>query len=166
MPRASQNKTASARKQDTTNWQFAMCFLLLMAVIFCGRVFSRIDHGQQLPTQNVTLDGNNLTAEIADDDEERAKGLSGRNNLPANHALILSYQKRTPGSIWMKDMKFSIDALWVMADGKVVGFVKDLKPESYPKAYYSSVPVTTVVELPAGYIDAHKIRAGSTLRFN
>lgn len=165
MSRVSQNKTELVRKSVFQSWQLAACLLLFFAVVFCGRVFARIERAQSLPVQNIIIDGNQLKAEIADDDEERSKGLSGRKSLPANHAFILSYKTKSPGNIWMKDMKFSIDILWVKADGKVVGFAKNVSPATYPKVYYSRVPIYTVVELPAGYIDSHNIQSGSTLRF-
>lgn len=165
MPRASQNKTASVPKQNSNSWQIFATFLLLAAVVLLGRMFERVDRAQNLPISSISIDGHHLMAMIADDDQERLVGLSGRNSLPKGQALILSHAKPTSGGIWMKDMKISIDVLWVTADGKVVGLIKELRPESYPKVYYSSIPVTTVVELPAGYIEAHKIHYGSTLRF-
>ena len=165
MPHASKNKIALAPNKRNQVWLFVACTIIFFAVLTISQLFGRLDRRQQLPTRNVTLDGRVLQAQIADDEQERTKGLSDRNSLADGQAFILSFQKKTPGGIWMKDMRFPIDVLWVTADGKVVGLVRNISPSSYPNVYYSSIPVNSVVELPAGYIDTHKIRIGSMLRF-
>ncbi|OGC83275.1 hypothetical protein A3D68_00990 [Candidatus Adlerbacteria bacterium RIFCSPHIGHO2_02_FULL_52_17] len=65
--------------------------------------------------------------------------------------------------IWMKDMNFPIDIIWVGQDGTVVTVAKDVSPDTYPQAFYPSVPARFVLEVPAGFVAAHDIDEGSRL---
>lgn len=164
MRHASQKKIVSEHKRVVFKWHLSAALILIILISLSVQVFERLERYEHFPSRKITLDNRSLTAEIADEDDERSKGLSGRNSLPAGRALILSYKVPGPGAIWMKDMKFSIDVLWVKADGTVVGIAKNIAPNTYPRSFYSSIPITSVVELPAGYVDSYNIKNGSTLR--
>lgn len=152
------------RKTQLATWQLVTVFILAFSAVFVPKVLSGFIGGQNLPTKQYSLDGRSLTLEIADDESERSIGLSGTPKLALNHGMLLSYTKPTQVPIWMKDMKISIDALWIAPDGKVVAIAKNMQPDSYPKIYYAPQLVSGVLELPAGYADAHGIKIGATLK--
>jgi len=63
--------------------------------------------------------------------------------------------------IWMKDMKFSIDILWLAEDGTVLTIVPNASPDSYPTSFRPTSPARFVLELPAGFASSHDIDIGS-----
>jgi uncharacterized membrane protein (UPF0127 family) len=91
-----------------------------------------------------------INIEIAESDEARARGLSGRTTLESGHGLLFVFP--TPGmyGFWMKDMNFPIDIIWISDDWRILGIEKSVSPESYPTAFYPKSPITYALELPAG----------------
>jgi len=121
-----------------------------------------------LPQSTTTLRlGDGLfRARIASNDNTRANGLSGVTEMDADQALLMAYPDEDKWGIWMKDMKISIDIVWLNSDKKVVHIVKHASPEdSTLKTYVPKVPALYVVELPAGTVDKKMITTDSTAVF-
>ena len=110
-------------------------------------------------TRSVVLsDGTTLSVQIADTPEARTYGLSGVESLPSNSGMLFIYPVAGQHGIWMKEMQFDLDILWLDDDGKVVELVKNApRPEEgqLPATVYTnSVPARYVLEVPAGTADA------------
>lgn len=113
----------------------------------------------------ISLDSQELSVETVSSPHEKAQGLSGRNEIGSDGLLFVT----DPPQIvvfWMKDMRFSIDILWIK-DGKVTGFIENAPvptsgvEDSKLPTYSSKTPVDYVLELPAGYVKQYRIQAGS-----
>lgn len=102
---------------------------------------------------NIRIGGHTLRVNVADDAGERTAGLSGRDNLDGSQGMLFIYEDNTNACIWMKDMKFSIDIVWISADGSVVHMERNVSPETYPNEFCSESAAKYVLELPAGSID-------------
>ncbi len=90
---------------------------------------------------------------IADSDAERQQGLSGRETIGADGLLFVLEETKTPG-IWMKDMRFAIDIVWLL-DGKVVDVSKNAVPEpgvadTELTIYRPDQPVDAILEVVTG----------------
>lgn len=72
----------------------------------------------------------------------------------------------TPGQhgFWMKDMNFSIDIVWIDENLQIVGIDKNIAPETFPNIFYPNQLVKYVLEIPAGYSDAHRIGLGAVIQ--
>jgi len=59
----------------------------------------------------------------------------------------------------MKEMKFSIDIIWI-DNGKVVGFVENapLPTDNEIPTFSSPSPVTHVLEVNAGFVNTHSLK--------
>jgi uncharacterized membrane protein (UPF0127 family) len=68
--------------------------------------------------------------------------------------------------MWMKDMKFSIDMIWMTDDGTVVNAAEHLAPDSYPQTFQSSVPARYVLEVPDGFISQNDIHTGEVAKIS
>lgn len=88
-----------------------------------------------------------LRVEIADEADERIKGLSGRESLGKDEGLLMVFP--TPGyhGIWMKKMRFAIDVIWLDESGCVVNTAAGIRPDSYPKTFRPFVPAKYILEL-------------------
>lgn len=104
-----------------------------------------------------------LKIEIADSEDERVLGLSGRDSLERNSGLLFIFDKSDAHSIWMKDMKFSIDIIWVSDKMQVVYIKENVAPETYPAIFTSDRPARFVLEVPAGFVSTEGIKNGDLM---
>ena len=107
----------------------------------------------------------NISVYIADSPAERTKGLSDREDLPENRGMLFVFDNDGKHGIWMKDMKFNIDAVWLDENKYVVDVNKNLMPSSYPKNYRPKTNARYILELPSGQVDARNITIGTQLSF-
>jgi uncharacterized membrane protein (UPF0127 family) len=76
-----------------------------------------------------------------------------------DQAMIFVYDSPQRVTMWMKNTLLSLDMLFVDAGGCIVTVVERAEPGSLA-TIDSRVPVLLVVELRAGSVAAHQIRAG------
>lgn len=84
---------------------------------------------------------------IANTNDRRILGLSNTECLPKGTGLLFEFEKPEIQFFWMKDMKYSLDIIWLDDNKKEVGRAKNVLPESYPNTVNSSVPVKYVLEI-------------------
>jgi uncharacterized protein len=95
---------------------------------------------------------------------ELKRGLSGRRSLPSDQGMLFTFDKEEKQCLWMKDMYFALDIVWVDAQKKVVGVEHDISPETYPEIFCHE-PAKYVIELSAGEAKRAGIQRGQTLTF-
>jgi uncharacterized membrane protein (UPF0127 family) len=105
-----------------------------------------------------------LRVEIANTDAERVQGLSKRNNLSGANGLLFVFPKEGYHGMWMKDMKFSIDIIWIDASLKVISIDKNVGPDTYPKVFKPTRPALYAVETEVHFSDTFGIREGHDVR--
>ncbi len=108
----------------------------------------------------ITLKGTAIRVMLATTAAEREQGLSGKAGLAPDEGMLFVFDTDGEYAFWMKDMLFSIDMVWLSSEGKVVYIAKDVTPATYPASFAPSAPSRYVVELPAGWADAHGIQVG------
>ena len=116
-------------------------------------------------TTQLKLGDKLVTMDIADTPDKMRLGLGGRQSLAADRGMVFVYAGTGQRCFWMKDMKFSIDILWLDAQRKVGHIEKSLSPDTYPQTYCPDVATQYVVELPAGASEADGIKVGDSLGF-
>lgn len=102
--------------------------------------------------------------EYADTEQERVNGLSGRDKLDQNHGLLFVFNQSSKQCIWMKDMKFNIDILWLDHDKKVTKIEENVSPDTYPTSYCQG-DTKYVIELNSGDVQGNGIQVGQKLVF-
>jgi uncharacterized membrane protein (UPF0127 family) len=86
--------------------------------------------------------------EVADTDAARAHGLSDRQSMPLNRGMLFEFDQPGRQCMWMKDMRFDLDMIWLDTDGKVTHVAQRVDPESYPKSFCGEGKY--VIEVNAG----------------
>lgn len=103
--------------------------------------------------------------EVVNSPESITQGLSGREKIGSDGMLFIFSDPDLHG-IWMLDMKFNLDIIWV-SQGEVIGFeLNAAKPAEKTKSlpiYQPSQPVDMVIEVPAGFVDQHNLKIGDKL---
>lgn len=105
-----------------------------------------------------------VQAEVARTDRERELGLSNRPGLAEGEGMLFLFGGVGPAGIWMKDMRFPLDILWIR-QGRIVM----IKERAQPLRPGGPVEVFTaeadaVLEVPAGFAAAKGLVVGDTVR--
>ena len=127
------------------------------------------DIGTNINTKNknIVLVGNvEIEIEIADTPAERSQGLSGRRSLAENEGMLFVFDSSQIVSFWMKDMRFSIDIIWVSEELAIVGIEKNLSPATFPQTFSPTEPVKYVIEINAGWADNNNIGVGDSINLS
>lgn len=95
---------------------------------------------------------------IADTFSSRLIGLLNRSVLLEGEALVITRCQ----SIHMFFMRFAIDVVFVDAENKVVGLVKNIKPFQLSPIFFKA---TSAIELPSGSIDKTKTSLGDWIKW-
>ena len=105
-----------------------------------------------------------LTVELARTSEEQVRGLSGRPPLKPGHGMLFVYNSPRPVGIWMKDMLFSLDIIWIHT-GRIVAIEKRAPPltSAGPERVYTAT-ADLVLEVPAGFTNREKVRVGDSVQ--
>ena len=111
-----------------------------------------------------------LNIEVADTDAKRVQGLSGKVGLAQNEAMLFVFDAEGYHSIWMKDMNFAIDIVWLNKDKKIIYIEKNVSPDTYPKVFYAKkadLPILSfyVLETPSGFLAENNIQIGDIVAF-
>ncbi len=104
-----------------------------------------------------------MYVDIADTSALREQGLSGRSELKENEGMLFVFPEDGVYTFWMKDMSFSIDMIWISKSGTVVHVENAATPRSYPETFGPDVPARYVLEVSAGFSEAHGVSVGDVV---
>lgn len=117
-------------------------------------------------TARLVTPAGSLQVVLANTADQRAAGLSNRDAIPHGGMLL---QWDTPGRhpIWMSEMRFALDLVWLDADGHVVAALANVPlctttpcPLYEPPGSEESV---AVLELPAGKAATYGLTVGAVV---
>lgn len=114
-------------------------------------------------TVPMTIGTVTVSASVAKSWPDRIKGLSDTPYLPKQVVKLFIFDSVGFHSIWMKDMKYAIDIIWVDEAGKIVHLEKGAAPESYPAMFVPEIPAMYVIETAAGFVEENAITLGTTV---
>ena len=120
----------------------------------------------QLQTAEIAVGGVPLTVELAYLPADTSLGLGYREGLAPGTGMLFLFEGPAPRSFWMRGMRFCIDIIWV-ENGVIQGAAESACPAPAGTAdadltsYASPVPVTYVLEVPAGWLDAYGLGVGT-----
>ena len=118
-----------------------------------------------LSERNLIVGGHMIQVEVAQEQGEKQTGLSHRSTLLEGKGMLFVFENEGRHGIWMKDMHFSIDIIWINAEYKIVHIEHNISPETYPKSFSSALPARYVLEIPAGYAKNKGILVGENVLF-
>lgn len=112
----------------------------------------------------ISVANKEFVVDIADTPELQQRGLSGRAQLGGDRGMLFVFSSDAYHAFWMKDMRFSIDIIWLTADGRVIAIEKNVSPETYPKSFGPQEPSRYVLELDAGAADILNLAVGDVVQ--
>ena len=114
----------------------------------------------------VVINNTAFNVDIADNDTDRANGLSGRKFLSDGAGLLFIFDNPGIYPFWMKDMNFPIDIIWIDENLKVVYIKENALPESYPEIFNPNIKAMYVLEVNSGEVGLNKIKIGDDVVLN
>lgn len=115
----------------------------------------------------VLPNGFTVNAKVANSDATRKQGLSGTEPLQVGEGMLFVFDKADRYGIWMKEMKYDLDIIWMDETGKVVHLVEGAKAPTSPtqdlEVYKNAEPALYVLELPSGTAGPAGIGVGTVL---
>lgn len=167
MPKDQKAKTASGPStQAQRPGRLLIIVFGVLAVFFISLLMLPDKNGNKLVKESASsclqVGSNCFEVERADTNEKRMKGLSGRSGLGGNHAMLFVFETPEEVCMWMKDMRFSIDMLWLDDTSTIKKIKENVAPQTYPKAFCSN-DTKYVLEIDAGLAKKTGVKIGDRL---
>ena len=134
-------------------------FLFLMIVLLSGC-------GNANKIKEVKINNKIIEVELSETVSEKQQGLSDRGKLCENCGMLFVFNEKDLRSFWMKDMKFSIDMIWI-DDDKIVKITKNAKlsQDGNIQTYDSGQKVNYVLEVNANFCENNNIKVNDKVLF-
>lgn len=113
----------------------------------------------------INIGNGKLSYEVADEQVELELGLSGRTAIDRDHGLLFDFNKAAKHGIWMKDMKFAIDIIWLDENRQVVDIAPNVTPETYPIVFTPASAARYVLEINSGVAEEIGVMIGQKAKF-
>jgi len=94
----------------------------------------------------ITIGEEAITVAIADTHKKRVIGLSGKEE----QSMLFIFPQLDYYGIWMKDMLFSLDIIWIDESFMVVHVERNISPDTYPEIFTPERKALYVLEVPTG----------------
>jgi len=139
----------------------AIASLVCSFLLVCSRTTPHAGAG----LVRVTIQDGTLVAELARTQDERARGLSGRDSLAPDRAMLFLFESRAPHGFWMQGMRFDIDLVWI-AGHRVVDVTHRASHRDPQRILAPRAPVDRVLEVAAGTALARGWGPGDRVEFD
>lgn len=138
-----------------------------LVVLFLGILFLVIIISKNTSSTKTKITINNKTFNVfvAKSDIEKQIGLSSKNKIPENQGMLFLFEKPDYYSFWMKEMKFSIDIIYI-ENNKVTTVINNVKPPTNSTSlsiYKPKKKSDMVIEINGGLAEKYNIREGSSV---
>ncbi len=114
-------------------------------------------------TVRITVAGHPVTVEVADDEEERQRGLMFRDSLPDSHGMLFVYEDQKLLSFWMRNTRIPLDVAFIDRSGRIVD-IQQMEPMT-DDTHTSRAPALYALEMRLGWFEEHGVEVGDTVEF-
>jgi len=138
----------------------AVFFLLLLLVASTlGQETAQV----ALPSVTLNVAGKAVTAEVADEPDERRSGLMFRDSLAADSGMLFVMPRPERAAFWMKNTTLPLSVAYINPGGVIVE-IHDLEPLD-EKPVPSSFPnIAYALEMKQGWFAENGILAGDRIK--
>ena len=158
-------------KQTKAYRSFGIWLLIVVVLVISSPavfvLFKSMGKSEELKkTSNSCLqvEENCYDLELADTNEKRMKGLSGRAYWPGNQGMLFIFDQTEEQCFWMKDMKFNLDIVWADVQKKIIKVQENISPSTYPDSFCAN-NAKYVLEFNQGFASKYGLKAGTALQF-
>jgi len=144
--------------------------IILGIILLCSMVFLKLSNSSYgcsngLPfSKTIKTSLGSINTAVAKTEYEKARGLGGYSCIPKDQGMLFLYDQPSNVCMWMKDMNFPIDIVWMDGAGKIKKIEESIRPNTYPKTFCSEEKTSYVLELGSGQAKAFGLSVGSSLQ--
>jgi uncharacterized membrane protein (UPF0127 family) len=108
-----------------------------------------------------------VQAEVSDTFEKRSLGLMFRESLLEKEGMLFVFPQEEVYNFWMKNMRISLDMIWVSSDKRIVDIKEDVPPciQEPCEIIRPNTKARYVVEVVSGFAKKHKLKVGDSIKF-
>ncbi len=136
--------------------------LFLFLLVFVLGAFCMFTACTSSENENIIkINDKEFKVELARTDEETYRGLSFREELCSDCAMLFIFPEARERTFVMRNMLIPLDIIFIR-DNKIINIHKNLEPEgkNYKGRYSSDGPANYVLEINAGLSDTFGIKKG------
>ncbi len=112
-----------------------------------------------------SIHGKEIKLEIADSIFKKTMGLMFRKHMPENNGMLFVSNKNSHHTIWMLNMNFPIDIIWLNKSLEVVDIFENAQPNKLNfRIYRPKMKSRYVLEVNAGFVKKHGLKIKSKLK--
>lgn len=150
---------------DPRKQKFWKSFIFIIFIIALSFILTNGKSTLANKAGHIKIGGQVLKVDLALTEGEQELGLSGRNALQEDEAMLFVFDHSARYPFWMKDMNFPIDIIWISDNREIIYIKKDARPESYPETFVSSKNAKYVLEVPVFFSDKNNLKEGDRVLF-
>ena len=141
--------------------------LILLFVLVIPILIGCSNATEKLDATSLCFDDNCFELEYAYSNVEKTIGLSGRNELASDTGMLFVYETEDYYPIWMKNMNFAIDVIWLNENLEVVYISKNNQPcgNDYCANVNPGNKALYFFEINAGLVDEYDIGLNDQINF-
>lgn len=142
--------------------RFVLAVLMALAIpVGAARAQQDVPVNYSSPLVITTADGarHDFMVEVVQSGPARTQGLMFRNSMPAEAGMLFLFPDSTERYFWMKNTLIPLDIVFIQGNGTIHHIHEGAKPLDLTPIP-SNGPVSVVLELNAGTVQALGIKAG------
>lgn len=141
--------------------KIVLVFVLVIILIALYFIFQ-----SKAVTKKVTVGSTEIEVEVVDTLPKQIKGLMFRKSLAEKSGMLFLFDTDGYHGIWMMNMSFPIDIIWIDSEHKIVNIVKNAQPCGIVcSTYQPKEKARYVLEVNAGFTDKYSIKIGDSVKF-
>jgi uncharacterized membrane protein (UPF0127 family) len=121
------------------------------------------------PEGTIRIEDDVIKVEVAESRADKQRWLMFREErLPLNSAMILVYEKLDLYAMWLLNIEYNLDLIWINENGNIVYMVKDAEPcknalDAASCTYKNTKAAKYIIAAASGFIDEHDITEKSIM---
>lgn len=142
---------------------------VLLTIVLGGASFWYFTHRPPtvvaMPVVTATIAGTQFRLHAPQTEQAHETGLAAFKHIADNEGMLLRGMPVGTQSIWMKNMQFDIDVLWINQDNQIVYIVQGMSKSDQQTIYHNpyNLPSAYVIELAAESCNKYSIAVGQTV---
>lgn len=138
----------------------ALC-MSISAGILAGVIPGGARAQQPLQTVKLSFGVHLVTAELANNDASRMRGLMFRDRLAPNHGMLFVFDARAVHCMWMRNTLIPLSVAFIDDDGSIVN-IEDMQPKT-ETSHCAAQPVRYALEMDKGWFAQRGLKTGTKI---
>lgn len=136
----------------------------LMALLIAAQAQAHPLPQPQLPTVQLRVGSQVVTAEFARTAKEQERGLMFRRSLPDNHGMLFVFKKTQNVCFWMRNTSIPLSIAFIAANDAIIK-IDDMAPET-EVGHCSGKPILYALEMGQGWFSQNRVSIGDLIGYS